>query len=518
MATVSYPLDLDGNAPSNLVQNELQVLIAQNDTPYRFFVPTFAPFYLTNLKIEGTSQTGTRVELKDGIDFYCSLIYKGATASTGKPVYGGITIVTRSVNGPFYMTYQTLGGKYAADRQFVVNTIAENNFNPRKIAWDQVTNIQETFPPSPHPQDLDTFTGLIDLIGAVGGVRDAILQTPGPDSIIWKHILDFDDPHKTMSKIPPLGDFATKEDVANAIINHVAQDDPHTQYLKKDDYEPGGGGGGGEIDPAKVKQIVDKAIADHEAKQDPHPQYITRAEADANYLTEEKADDLYMKKGNLPPASEDEAGMVKFANIQEHLAGSIANKAATPAGVKAIMDKHLADLDPHPQYLTEAKAKDKFYTKEEADAKYVDKDKLETDFPTREELERDFLKKTDAEQKYLTPSAGDQRYLTKEKADQTYIPQTKLPDLLTKAEAESLYGPNGTNAYRPPDASTTVKGIVRLATAQEAKDGLSNSIAVTPSGQKEAMKTYVDNALANSGANSGGLGDPALRLFFSIYS
>lgn len=512
MATVSYPLDLDGNAPSNLVQRELQVLIAQNDTPYRFFVPTFAPLYLTNLKIEGTSQTGTIVELKDGIDFYCSLIYKGATASTGKPVYGGITVVNREINGPFYVTYQTLGGKYAANRQFVVDTIAENNFNPRKIAWDQVTNIQETFPPSPHPQDLDTFTGLIDLIGAVGGVRDAILQTPGPDSIIWKHILDFNDPHQTLKLIPSEGDFATKEDVANAIINHVAEKDPHKQYLLKDDYEPGGPGGG--LTAAQAQAMIDASILDHTKEQDPHPQYMTRAEADANYLTEQQADDLYMKKGELPPASEEDAGMVKFASVPEHIAGTESKKAATPAGVMAVMKAHIADEDPHKQYLNIPRGDARYLGKAEAETKYVTKDELTTDFPSREELERDYLTKQEAQQTYLTPAAGDQRYLTQATADSKYIPKTEQPNLLTKAEAEALYGKDGTNAYKPPNSTTAVVGITRYATRSEHMAGLMNEAAVTPGFMKDAILAIVEAELANAGTSGGG-SDPGYRMFFA---
>lgn len=513
MATITYPLDLEGNSPANKITRELQVLIPQNDTPYRFFIPTHAPFYLNNLEIWGKDEVGTDYKLKEGIDYHPTMRFIGATRSTGLYVFAGITIINIKANGPFYVTYQCLGDKYSADRNEVVRILAEHNLNPREIAWDQITNIQETFPPTQHQQDLDRMTGFRDLIDSVDRITNVIPQQPGPNNVIWKHILDLNDPHQTLRLIPAITDFATKTDVAKAILDHTLEENPHKQYLLKDDYVPGGGG---EVDPAKVKEIVDAAIAAHVAETDPHAQYLTDAEAQATYLTEFQADQLYLKK--VGSASETEEGIVKFASIGEHLTGTENRKAATPAGVKAVMDKHEAASDPHPQYFNVVRGDERYLTKANAETRFVTKDSLQADFPTRTEIEQTYLKKSDADVKYLTTAVGDQRYMTEEKAKQTFPTKTEVSTTyLSKADADALYGPNGTNKPIVPDATTSVKGITRYATALEARALSSGVVALTPSVLRIPVEDIVDEKMANIGLGDGTFSSPALRLFFSQY-
>lgn len=230
MAVVSYPIDYTGQAASNLVVNEPQVLTVINDDPFRYFVPNFAPFYVTNFKIVGKNATGADITLKYGIDYEFSMKYIGATRAIGQTVYGGITIINRQIQNMVYVTYQCLGGKYSADRNYVIQTIAENNYNPRMVAWDQVTSIQETFPPTPHAQDLDTFTGLRDLIDCINSLTAKVGTTPDPlKDVLYKHILDENDPHKTLRLV---GDtFATQAFVNNVMRNHIDNPDPHPQYF-----------------------------------------------------------------------------------------------------------------------------------------------------------------------------------------------------------------------------------------------------------------------------------------------
>lgn len=229
MPDVSYPIDYTGQAASNLVVDEPQVLTVINSDPFRYFVPNFAPFYVNNFKIVAKSATGSDIILKYGIDYDFNMKYIGATRAIGLVVYGGVTIINRNIQGTVYVTYQCLGGKYSADRNYVIQTIAENNYNPRMVAWDQVTSIQETFPPTQHAQDIDTFTGLRDLIDSMNELTAAVASTPDPlKNMLYEHILNENDPHKTVKFIEPI--YATKQYVANAIQNHVTSPDPHPQY------------------------------------------------------------------------------------------------------------------------------------------------------------------------------------------------------------------------------------------------------------------------------------------------
>lgn len=214
MSDVMYPYDDTGRNPANLVTGELQVLTSVNNDPYRYLIPTFAPFYETNFKMFGKTPLGVEYELRRYVDFNFNMPFLGASRGNGAAVWAAISIIRADIQGPLRLEYQCLGGKYSADRNKVVVTIAENNYNPRRIAWDQVTSIQEFFPPSNHPMDLDYFTSYRDMIDAI----DRLNTAPGPDDVlrdlIWKHILDHNDPHKTLAL---LGDYAKKTDVAASV-------------------------------------------------------------------------------------------------------------------------------------------------------------------------------------------------------------------------------------------------------------------------------------------------------------
>lgn len=202
MALVEYPYDPNGNSPANLVKNEKQTLTQINGDPFRYFIPDFAPFYANNFSARAVNAAGSAVQLKQGIDYNFSARYIGATRANGMAIYGAVVIINKNIQGPVTLTYQCLGGAYSANRNYVIQTIAQNNYNPRRIAWDQVTNAPTTFPPSGHPESLDTFTGFRDLNDAIYALRDARVDTTSLQNELRKHILDVNDPHKTLAQIP----------------------------------------------------------------------------------------------------------------------------------------------------------------------------------------------------------------------------------------------------------------------------------------------------------------------------
>ncbi len=229
MPAVSYPIDYTGTAASNLVIDEPQVLTVINSDPFRYIIPDFAPFYVNNFKITARTELGATYELTYGIDYQFSLKFIGATRGIGQVIYGAITIVNNDIQGTIYLTYQCLGGKYSADRNHVIQTIAEANYNPRMVAWDQVTSIQETFPPTPHSQPLDTFTGYRDLIDSLNQLTAKIAVTPNPlKDMLVQHVLDRNDPHKTLELISEQA--VTEQYVEDAIQAHVNAPNPHKQY------------------------------------------------------------------------------------------------------------------------------------------------------------------------------------------------------------------------------------------------------------------------------------------------
>ena len=178
MNTASYPFDTTGLAPSNLVQNELHTLTEVNSAPYRILIPSFAPFYLHNLRVEHIGTTGVTSILTEGVDYYCVLPYMTASRSVGKSVYGGLAFNNDLVQGTIRLQYQTLGGVWCADRNYVYEQLLSAHYNRRTTWWDTITNVQETFPPTEHNHDVGDVEGHTELLAKLDQIRVAILQSP----------------------------------------------------------------------------------------------------------------------------------------------------------------------------------------------------------------------------------------------------------------------------------------------------------------------------------------------------
>lgn len=202
MTTPVYPLDLTGLAASNLVENELHTLTEINDDTYRILIPTFAPFYLHNLLVEHVDVMGVASPMEEGADYYCSLPYMAATRSTGKPVYGGLCITNRLVEGTIRLRYQTVGGEWCADVDYVYERLLESVYNRRTTWWDRLTNVQEIFPPTEHPHPVTDIEGHGALLLRLQAIEEAILARPNDiPAMMAAHILDYDLHHQTATSV-----------------------------------------------------------------------------------------------------------------------------------------------------------------------------------------------------------------------------------------------------------------------------------------------------------------------------
>ena len=159
MPNVTYPLDTTGISPANLVRDEPHVLTEINDATYRIIIPDFAPFYQDNFQLRYSDGAGNISILEKGIDFDFCLPYMDASRAIGKYLFGALTIHNAYVQGYLAVDYQTLGDKWVADKNYVLEQLVEHNYNPRVVYWDQLTNVQQTFPPTSHAQDYVTIYG-----------------------------------------------------------------------------------------------------------------------------------------------------------------------------------------------------------------------------------------------------------------------------------------------------------------------------------------------------------------------
>lgn len=175
MSTVTYPLDLSGTNPANLVTNELHTVSESHYRDVFFIVPNFAPFYIDNFKLRITVGATTR-DLIEDVDFEFTIPYVTGTRTTGKAMYGGVSLHNLELNGILSMEYQTIGGDQVADRYHVLTLLADKSYNPRTCIFDILTNVPTAFPPQPHYQDYDSFYGQEEVVQALNEIRDAILQ------------------------------------------------------------------------------------------------------------------------------------------------------------------------------------------------------------------------------------------------------------------------------------------------------------------------------------------------------
>lgn len=179
---VSYNQDASGENPANFIVREPHVIAEINALTNDVLVPNFPPFFPKDFAIETLDPSGTYSPLESGVDFELVLPYYGFEKETGKFIYGGSKLHRKPTSPMIYVTYRTLGGPHVGNRNKVLVALAEYVWNPRIIQWDQVTDVQETFPPNQHEQDLVTLKGwnvveekLITIIEKMGIAQEPTL-------------------------------------------------------------------------------------------------------------------------------------------------------------------------------------------------------------------------------------------------------------------------------------------------------------------------------------------------------
>lgn len=190
-----YLLDLTGSNPDNLVTNEIHTVTESNYRDYFFIVPIYSPFYVDNFQLIAIIDN-VEEELQEGIDYNFALPYIAGIRSTGKMLYGAVTLNNINISAILKMRYQTLGGDWVVNRNHVLWVLAEKAYNPRTTIWDEVTDKPGIFPPIPHYQDYQNFYGTEELINALDRIRDELIEHRDNSSFV-KHLASSGNPHNT---------------------------------------------------------------------------------------------------------------------------------------------------------------------------------------------------------------------------------------------------------------------------------------------------------------------------------
>lgn len=173
MTDIVYPEDMTALNPDSRVINDVYSVSETRYRDYYLLVPRFAPFFVDNFKAS-ISVNGVTRDLVEDVDFSFALSYVAGTRTTGKSLYGGITLHNLELNGIVSLSYQTLGGAHVADRLEVLTRLSDMVYNPRTTLWDNVSGVPCALPPKPHFQDYDTFYSQEKVVEALQEIADAI--------------------------------------------------------------------------------------------------------------------------------------------------------------------------------------------------------------------------------------------------------------------------------------------------------------------------------------------------------
>lgn len=198
--TYVYPFDPTGSLTSNVIPNERHVLSGVADREFNFIVPKFAPFFRNNLRIR---HLGLGRDLVEGVDYHLTHWFHAASHGVGRPVYGSITFIDRSLTGVVELRYQTIGGDWVYDEGTILELMANRLMNPRITTWEQVVDLPFQFPVIDHEWNLDDMTGATEIVQKLDEITAAI--NAANDANGQSHVGDTNNPHNVTKAQVGLG-------------------------------------------------------------------------------------------------------------------------------------------------------------------------------------------------------------------------------------------------------------------------------------------------------------------------
>lgn len=189
--TVIYPFDPTGQAVSNRITGERQILTPPDWSDFYFIVPSAAPYFASSLQL--TMRPSGKV-LVEGIDYNPSHKFYDASIQCASPVYGSITFLDKTLAGVIEYNYQTLGGDWVINTQQAAQVLANTLLNPRTTTWEEVVNLPYQFPPVDHAWDIVDMIGASDVVNKLDEMVEALMASG--DQGLALHLADFNNPHR----------------------------------------------------------------------------------------------------------------------------------------------------------------------------------------------------------------------------------------------------------------------------------------------------------------------------------
>lgn len=196
----AYPFDPTGTLASNLIQGESITISPPSWSDFYFVIPAFAPYFQTSLQV--IHHPSGKI-LSEGVDYNCTHRFHDASLACGKPIYGSITLLDKTLTGVLELKYQTLGGAWTVSNATILAILSDTQLNPRITTWEQVVDLPFEFPVIDHQWDLVDLVGASEVVSALEDIKAAILASGNGG--LADHLADFNNPHRVTAAQVGLG-------------------------------------------------------------------------------------------------------------------------------------------------------------------------------------------------------------------------------------------------------------------------------------------------------------------------
>jgi hypothetical protein len=173
---IKYPLDLTGQAASNLITGELHTVSVASQPA---FVTNYGPFYTAALVVTrmdtGAVLTPKTVGSTTG-QYVATQLMVDMTLRTGDEICCVIVLTDPTLpnNLSVSVQYQALGGPYSASVDAIQQLIDALDLADQPVLWADILGKPVLFPPAPHLHDLGDIYGFEYLVAALERVTQAI--------------------------------------------------------------------------------------------------------------------------------------------------------------------------------------------------------------------------------------------------------------------------------------------------------------------------------------------------------
>lgn len=170
----TYPLDVSGTAPTNLVRNELHTITAENRDQSRILIPSYAPYFRRSLIVTVRS---TGVQLVEDIDYTCEYRGNGQQHMEDySPIYGGIRFLDPELTGEFSLTYQTIGGEASINGINAAKALMNKANDRPDVTWQELVGKPLDFPAIEHVHSAKDLVGFDDVNHSLIEIKEALIS------------------------------------------------------------------------------------------------------------------------------------------------------------------------------------------------------------------------------------------------------------------------------------------------------------------------------------------------------